>query len=912
MQEPDAKDALYQKISRAERLLEAHRAHPLWDSAVKLLAVSDYAERQLDVLRQLLQEDRGDCAYKPPAYRQDLQSLSLSTPMSAFAHHLRIFRNRHLLRIALREMAGLADTTASMRDWSDCADALILHALDYCLLQAQNRHGVLRDATGATVQLLPLAMGKLGGQELNYSSDVDLIFFCSAEGVTETACQHVPYFTEALQQFTQLLQQQGPGGFVFRVDLRLRPYGESGPLVTTLAGMEAYYQEQGRDWERYAMVKARALGNDPKPEWLERIVTPFVYRRYVDFGVIESLRAMKMMIAHEVHRNPMLDDIKRGRGGIREFEFIIQSFQLIRGGRNAALQQTGALAALEAIRTAKLLPHTARLKAAYLFLRRLENQLQFQQDRQTHALPKDALMCMRLAFALNIPDGSALLDHLAHAQHVINHVFEAQLLRVEGYEDKGRLIASQMLTVWQGQIETEMAVNLLDSLGFSNAKRCCQLLHAFRHGSRCKRLSQAARLRLDRFMVLLLLKLTGVPATDTLLVLVIRMLEQTVGRSAYLALLTENPRALEELLHWFQQSPFLSELVISHPFLLEVLLELPPPLRPPTRRALKDILKQLLAESRDSEQLENALREFRLKQTVLCARAELSGVWRAESAARFLSDVAEVLVGEVVITACDALMPRYPEIRSLSKRFAVIAYGKLGAREMHYGSDLDLVFLHTVEGEAVSVLTRLAQKILNMLTTRLQNGQLYMVDTRLRPSGASGLLLSTMDAFHIYQCESAWAWEHQALLRARMVVGTSKLRGRWYEIKTQVLRLARNGDMLKEAILSMRTRMHSTSEARDALLDIEFLVQFLVLLNARGDWARVTRTALLLTRLGHAGLLPQETARFLREALSQLHTCLHAEVLKGKPESEALMTPLMTRVKAACEAVYAIVSPKRS
>ena len=505
---------------------------PLAEAIQTVLVVSDYAYRQINVLRTLLAEDDCQQSLYFDEYRQLVEQI-IDQPPTVFASHLRQFRHRHFLRLMLRESAGLASTQETMTAWSDCADALILRVLQFCQAELSTRYGKPCDEQGNNAKLYVLAMGKLGGRELNFSSDIDLIFAYSAAGSTdgEEPISNQQYYSKVVQQLIQLLQNVTGEGFVFRVDLRLRPNGDSGALVSSLAAMETYYQEQGRDWERYAMVKARLIGvdtSDPN-HWFNRLIIPFVYRRYVDFSVIESLRSMKAMIEREIQLNPMLDDIKRGLGGIREIEFIIQNIQLIRGGRLPQLRQENAMEALDALKQEGLLTRTAVLKQAYLFLRKLENTLQALNDRQTHSLPKDELKQMQITLAMGYANWDKLLTRLHQYQRIVSLIFRSVLGKVAAYEDENRLLANQLTSLWQGHVENSMAINLLASLNFKQAERCYQMINAFRHAPRCRRLTQAARIRLDRFMPLLLEELTHVEETDSVLLQVLHLLENIVG-----------------------------------------------------------------------------------------------------------------------------------------------------------------------------------------------------------------------------------------------------------------------------------------------------------------------------------------------------------------------------------------------
>lgn len=883
----------------------AELSHPLINAAKKLVLVSDYACKQVQRLKELLLTD--DCLAPLPReyYFKTLKRVPLTLPAMNYAREIRHFRHTHFLRLLILELAGIINTEQVMRSWSDCADALILQGLAFCQQQLSLRYGTPRDAAGSEVRLLTLAMGKLGGLELNYSSDIDLIFAYTAAGETDGAevLENQHYFSKVVQQFTQLLQNVTPDGFVFRVDLRLRPNGESGTLVPSLAAIENYYQEQGRDWERYAMVKARVIAESVEEihPWFERLIIPFVYRRYVDFSVIESLRSMKAMIEREVQLNPRLDDMKRGKGGIREVEFIIQNFQLIRGGRLPQLQTQNALAALSVLQHERLLHHSDALKQAYLFLRRLENTVQSLNDQQIHSLPEDPVKQVQVSLAMDFANWADLLTRLHQYQRIISYAFHAVMGNSDDYEDKKRVLTHQLASIWQGHVETTMAINLLKSLGFANAGHCYQMIYSFRHGSRCRRLPQSARMRLNRFMVLLLTELTHAEDTDKVLVQVMSLLDNIVGRSAYLALLTENPYVLTELLFWFTHSSFITSLIVNQPFLLEVLLDQEEEWRPLSRQQLHHFLVEKLEHHSDVEAQEELLRQFKLTHWLMAARAELYGFCNSVRIGRFLADVAQVIVSQVLVIASEQLALRHPEMRLIQSRFAIIAYGKLGSREMNYTSDLDLVFLHSLKSGDEALVTRLTQKILHMLTTRSQSGVLYTVDTRLRPSGSAGLLVSHVDAFIAYQKNQAWTWEHQALIKARILTGNTAMKHAFMHLKKMVISLPRDRQVLQKEVLTMRAKIEQYHEVQplqhisSGLLDIEFLVQFLILAEGNPKVVRSTHMLPQLRQLLLTNALNKEQFLILKNAYYHYHYLLHLNLLRpGSMGDECIQSQVVT------------------
>lgn len=862
--------------------------HPLFFSVERLLLISDYAGRHIHHLKQLLEDNNTQVAYSLEDYQQLVQRIPLEIPHHVMMKSLREFRHYHLLRLMMREFTGISTTEQTMAEWSDCAEALILRAIAYAKSQLVLEHGFPRTNAGEPAIISVIAMGKLGGRELNFSSDVDLIFLFQGVGVTDgqKSVSNHQFFDKLVKLFVLLLQSITVDGFVFRVDLRLRPNGESGPLISTEEAMEAYYQEQGRDWERYAMVKARLLSpSDSSLNWFTCTIIPFVYRRYIDFSVIESLRSLKTMIEREIKINPRLDDIKRGQGGIREVEFVIQCFQLVRGGRLLNLQQRNALAALRALKDAGLLAHTDVIGQAYLFLRKLENALQMQNDRQTHALPDEKHKQGQLVVAMDAMNWESLIAKLNQHRRIINKLFHAVLKTGPALLDEKRLLDHQLNTLWAGHMEPAMAANLLASLKFKESERCYQMINAFRHAPRCRRLGQAGRLRLDKLMVLVLGELACRQETDTLLLNVLSLLENIVGRSAYLALLTENPAALQEVLHRFSQSPFISDLIVQQPFLLEVLLLQENTWQPETKVRLQLALQDLMAHSKGPEDEGDLLRQFKLTCWLKAARLELDGRYDAVRMGRFLATLAEVIIEEVVQRACLQLMPKHPSIMRIKAHFAVIAYGKLGSCEMNYDSDMDLVFLHSVAPEDEPLVTRLSQKILHMLTTRSQMGILYSVDTRLRPSGAAGLLVSHVDAFLDYQMTRAWTWEHQALLKARVVFGNSRFKNQLSRLKKNVLELPREASVLARDVLEMRTKIgkhgpnHSLKHADGGLLDLEFLVQFLILAKGDARCVYYTNTRAYLRHLCSKGHLTASQFAQLNCAFGRYHEMLHQAVL---------------------------------
>ncbi|OJY44185.1 MAG: glutamine-synthetase adenylyltransferase [Legionella sp. 40-6] len=883
----------------------ANIEHPLKQAAIRLGVVSDYAARHAGLMMELLQENAQTHPDDRNSYLERVKNSALSNPSALFMREMRLYRHKHLLRLMLLESVGMLDTAQVMRHWSYCADALILHTLDYCQQQIALRYGKPQNFAQKQANLITIAMGKLGGEELNFSSDIDLIFAYDDVGMTDggESISNQQFFTKVVQLFVQIMQNTTADGFIFRVDLRLRPNGDSGALVPSLTAMEAYYQDQGRDWERYAMVKARLIRKEASitPSWFAQLITPFVYRRYVDYGVIESLRGMKAMIEREIQINPALDDIKRGQGGIREIEFIVQNFQLIRGGRFRPLRKQSTLEALDILKKEQLLRHSDALRQAYLFLRKLENCIQSLNDQQTHQLPQNQTKRWQILLAMQYASWEEFMAQLNQYQRIVSMAFRSMFTKDAYVEDDQRMLQSQLLNLWHGHIESTMAANLLKSMGYNEPARCYQLIYAFRHGSRCRRLSQGARMRLDRFMLVLLQELTHVDKTEAVLLQVMQLLDNIVHRSAYLALLAENPPVLNELLFWFAHNSFIATLIINQPFLLEVLLDQRKDWRPLSRSALKKIIRQLLAEDDNAQMQEEILRQFKLSHWLQAARAEFYGYYSAVRIAQFLSDVAHVILHEVVHLAYKQLEPRHAEMKSIMKNFAIIAYGTLGSQEMNYRSDLDLVFIHQVKPLQEALVTRLTQKILHMLTMRTQSGILYNVDTRLRPSGTAGLLISHIDAFVTYQKKQAWTWEHQALVRARMILGGSVFGQIFLNLKREIFSAPKDVGMVKDKIASMflkvvgQQQIHVDRMVHDELLRLEFLIQFLVLTSGEPALAKCTQLPQHVYALHKTGVINNEQRKLMIKIFNELQKNLHASLLSPQ---DAIDFPYSQELKA--------------
>jgi glutamate-ammonia-ligase adenylyltransferase len=843
---------------------------------------------------------------------------SESDPQARLRRELRQYRKREWLRILWRDVTGRASVMDTCRDLSLLADACINYALDMLAGLCRAMHGLPLDSAGNEQQLIVLAMGKYGAYELNLSSDIDLIYVFPESGETtitpEWQAQHPQarsttiqqYFSKLGQLLVNALDTVTSDGFVFRVDLRLRPYGASGALALPIDAIEEYYQTQGRDWERFAMIKVRAVSGEPaRVAKLQAILRSFSYRRYLDFATIESLRDLKRQIEQQVRRKGMHNNIKLGNGGIREVEFIVQVLQLIYGGLHKHLQAPSILTALNGLVLEKCMQadDAAALRTSYLFLRRLEHAAQALEDKQTHAYPQDALAELRVALALGFDSPAALRAQFDRVRNIVAEDF-AELIAPE--TETAAAPDSDISSLWQGALDAERAQRLLTSLGYKQPDDVLRALEAWRASRLFVALEKNGRERIERFVPLLLGRLAREKDPDLGFQRVFAFVQSVAQRTAYLVLLMENPLALTQLITLCTASPWVAELLSRYPVLLDELLR--PLSSPPEKPELQDLLRQqLLRVAQDAldEQLAS-LQSFKQEQMLTVAAAELAGTMPLMKVSDYLTWLAETVLEHVLELAWQQLTSRYglpfnSKGESGACDFIVIGYGKLGGIELNYGSDLDLVFMHdghtdmqTTGGSAGTVYSsafyvQLGQKLLSLLGTHTLTGKLYEIDLRLRPSGASGALVSSEEAFLRYQHEAAWTWEHQALVRARVVVGSQSLAQDFVRIRREVLGKERDRTKLAEDIVNMRLRMRRELGSRkpgetfqlkqDAggLVDIEFMVQYLVLAYAHEQPALLewTDNMRLLDTAAVCGVLSAPDAAALQNIYIEYRTLLH-------------------------------------
>ncbi len=873
----------------------------------RIAIASDFA---IDVLAAqpealaVLARDDGTSAFAPPALTVDNRE--------DWPRLLRRFRRAESARLVWRDVLGLDDVAATLEGSTRLADTCLQVALDALEDEFARRHGHVRADDGEAVRLVVFGMGKLGGGELNFSSDIDLVYAFEHAGESDgaRALAAEEYFARLGQQLAKLLDETTVDGFCHRVDLRLRPFGNAGRVALSFAAMEQYFQREGRDWERYAWQKARPVAGDlVAGERFLQALRPFVYRRYLDYGALDGLRTMKAMIVAEVERKELADDIKRGPGGIREVEFLAQALQLIRGGREPALRERRLLPALRKLREAGHVPADteAALVDAYGYLRRVENRLQMLRDAQTHALPETEGERMRLARGLGHDDWEGLQSELSRHRGRVQHEFAALLSQ----RSQQPAVAGDLSGYWRA-LPKGGDVSALSSAGFDEAEAIDAALRDFARSPSVRDLSDASRVRLDRVMPVLLQ--ASAPATQPLLAIrrLLALLHNILRRASYLALLDEEPAALSRLVDVMTRSAFLAERLAAHPLLLDELLDVRAEGPLPQRGMFAEACNAALQHD-DTEAALFALNEIRQQLSFRIALATLDRRQDAQASTRQLAWLADAVVVVVLALARREMLAAHDDIEGA--HFAVIGYGSLGGEELGFGSDLDLVFLYDAPAEAQSDgarsldaqrwFARLAQKIVSLLGTVTGGGRLYDVDVRLRPDGGKGLLVSSLASYCEYQRDRAWTWEHQALVRARFIVGDGAMRDAFERVREATLGRVRDHEMLRKDVIDMRARMRSELDRSDAqhfdlkqgeggLVDLEFLVQFLVLGNAAAHPALLQprATPLLVDAMAQAGILDTaSTAGLLQAHATMLASGLDCTLDRRKrivPHGEAL------------------------
>jgi len=857
-----------------------------------------YQELLKQLYHPLTREEMFDFLQNPSTLPADETSLH---------HLLRQLRKRTILRLAARDLAGLADLNEVMTTMTALADVTIRFSLEF-LHMLMTRSGIFGkptgEKTGTEQQLLIVAMGKLGGGELNVSSDVDLVFIYPEDGETDgrKSITNHEFFVKLGRKLIASLNDYTVDGYVFRVDMRLRPYGENSPLAISLTMLEDYFVTQGREWERHAWIKSRVIAGSSITEaaLMELIVRPFVFRKYLDFEAYEAMRSLHTQLRREVDRRELHDNIKLGPGGIREIEFITQVFQLIRGGRDADLCIRPTLGVLQRLKQKQPLPEQTvdELIEAYHFLRKLEHRLQYLDDQQTQNLPQNQDDQLLIAKSMGFTDYTSFLKHLDLYRQNVTHHFE-QIFAERRKAAKSGAFArirpeqtgdSEMVRVFGNQLKV---------LGYIDPDKITARVQQFYASDIFRQLSHPNQERILELMPTLIEVAARFPPVEITLERMLQLLEKIGQFSAYLALLQEYPQTLPRVAKLVSISQWASDYLGRHPILLDELLA-PSGLHTlPDWVALKtELIHQLhhsnIPKAQVTEWQMDVLRHFQHAQVFRLLAVDLEGNLLLETLSDHLTALADLILDNVVQLAWQGLRKKHRQ----SPVFAVIGYGKLGGKELGYVSDLDIVYLYQdSHPDAVEVYTKLAQNINLWLTSHTSAGVLYETDLRLRPNGTGGLLVNSIEAFSQYQHEQAWVWEHQALTRARFVIGDHAVGEKFEQIRKDILCQPRDLANLKREILMMRTRMleahpnptplFDVKHDHGGIIDVEFMVQYLVLGYAHrypqltGNIGNIA----LLKLAGELGLTSAEKANAALIAYRELRRTQHQLRLSGIPEA---------------------------
>jgi glutamate-ammonia-ligase adenylyltransferase len=873
----------------------------------KTLQCSRYAKRALETNQPLLDWLRE--SYAVPCSRMEILALLQQSGLNLndeleLTRAVRILRKQVMAKLILRDLNGLADLNEVMHTMTALAEVCVHQALTCLKTSLQTQFGNPMGESGATVQeLLVIGMGKLGGGELNVSSDIDLIFVYPEDGDTNgaRALSNHEYFSRFGRRLINVINEATADGYVFRVDMRLRPYGDSGPLVMSFAALEEYLVSQGREWERYAWIKARVIApaensQEPSPKIAElmQLAQSFVYRKYLDFGAIDSMRKLHAQIRQEVRRRDLHDNIKLGPGGIREIEFTAQVFQLIRGGQDARLRIRPTLKVLQQLSENAQLsaPTVTGLIAAYVFLRNLEHRLQYLDDQQTQKLPENTEDQKVIAEAMGYSDYAALLNELDRHRELVNLQFE-QIFGAEQERQSEEFLAGHPndAQLWREGMTAEELGATLKNIGYPAAPDSALRLLQLRDSSRYRQLPELSRQRLDKLVPQFITLSAQHGDPDATLSRLLTLLDAISRRASYLAFLAEYPQALHRLTALVSASSWASEYLTQHPALLDELLDAREMYQPPQWQQIEmDLQSRLNDCTGDTERQLDVLRHIHQEQTFHLLAMDLQDLLPLEKLSDHLSDLADLLLRHVLKLCWETARKHHRN----DAKFAIIAYGKLGGRELGYASDLDLIFLYDDDHpDAQENYSRLAQRINTMLSSYTSSGRLYETDLRLRPNGASGLLVSSVAAFAEYQQSQAWVWEHQALTRARFSAGDAQVGAAFEQIRKQVLCQKRDLATLRQEILAMRQKMHDghpndsglfdIKHDSGGMVDIEFMVQYLVLAYSH-QHPQLTENIgnlALLKLAAELDLIPVDAARQVSKLYRSLRQMQHRSRLNS-------------------------------
>jgi glutamate-ammonia-ligase adenylyltransferase len=871
--------------------------------------IAQTCARQPKFLLELINSSHLFSADVRPYYRDALSQTNIQND-AELMQVLRQFRNKQMLRIAWRDLAEWSDLDETLADLTALAECCIQFTLDYLYQQACHRRGTPMLADGTAQELVVLGMGKLGAWELNYSSDIDLIFAYQEEGVLadRKETSYGEFFSRICRQLVKILDEITADGFVFRTDIRLRPFGDSGPVIMTFDGLENYYQTQAREWERYAMVKVRPVaGSQQGGQQFMDLIKPFVYRRYLDYGAFEELRSLKLQITLELRRKDRMDNVKLGLGGIREIEFIGQAFQLIRGGQDTVLQERRIQVILKLLGEHDLLSiaDSEQLQTSYRFLRRVENHIQEFQDKQAHDLPKTAREQHILAFSLGYTDWDSFNHDLTQVRQAVHAVF-VEVFSIE--QDNTNSQASAC--IWTGHVDEELCLNNLIELGYQQPEQVLALLRQLQKTAAVKRLTTKGALTFDKLVPKVLNVVVHEKNAYITLQRLCTLFEALAGRNVYLALLVENEHALQQLVTLTAASSWIGEYLAKYPALFDELLDTRSLYEPLEKSVLRQQLAAQLqgVDNADLEQPMYALRKFKQINVLRVAAADIMGAVPLMVVSDYLSYIAEVILEQALNIAWHILAEKHgipPNTSTEKMHFGIVGFGKLGGIELSYSSDLDLVFIcdypdHNALTDGRKSISSaqfygtLGQRVRSLLNTQLLSGMAYEIDMRLRPSGDSGLLVTPLASYEHYLKEEAWTWEHQALVRGRFITGDPATQAKYEAIRHNILSLPRNAADLQQEVRDMREKMRATLDSSNqsnfnlkqgvgGITDIEFMVQYCVLAwsATHPSLTKFTDNMRLLDSLAEQKLLNAADTKTLKRAYCQFRDRGHKEALQG-------------------------------
>ncbi len=852
---------------------------------------------------------------EPSAYVNSAISAEQNDP--ELKKNLRMLRRTHYMAIAWRDLCGMTEIDEVFLKLSNLAESIVLRTVEVVRSKFKNALGEALDKDGSPLPLIILGMGKLGGRELNFSSDLDLIFCYPYEGTTEGGSRTLEfreYFSKVVQKFSNLISDITVDSFCYRIDLRLRPFGDAGALVNSFDGLQIYYETQGRTWERYALVKARILNDDVRlgafGQELTHMLRPFVYRRYLDYGAIQSLRKLKYLIESEVRRRALSNNFKLGKGGIREIEFIAQVFQLMRGGRYSELRDESLRKTLKNIKVLELIPEeiSRALDDSYVFLRRTENVIQEFSDKQVQSLPECERDQLRLIYAMNFQNFEDYLKVLDKVMHFVHGEF----LKVVASREDEKPTDLKNFDLWEADNDaSELEKQLLPLLKKCEvASNLAQKILSLKGNLKRMPVGPVGRETLLELMPKVIALVARYENADVLFARVSGLIERVALRTPYLQLLRDQNEVLERFIRLLIDNQFASELITAHPILLDELFIPQYFEKPPKTDEFFAMLQERLMRI-DVNDLEALMEELRLFKKIMIFRIALSdkaGKLPLMKISDCLTFLAEAIIKELILLAWDQTEHKYgkPKHRDrFNPGIAVIGYGKLGGIELGYKSDLDMVFIRETsddytEGEhpvlEAVFYQRLIQRILHLASTNTVGGVLYDTDMRLRPDGDTGVLISDIDAFEIYQRQRAWTWEHQALVRARPVAGSKDIIDRFLKVREDVLRSARDEEKLKEDVISMRRKMRShldrssdklydIKEGMGGMIDVEFISQYLLLKYAPlyPDLVLWTDNVRILDECERLEIIDAKTAEDLRSAYLDIRKIYHELSLADLP-----------------------------